>query len=76
MCKSCWRKKTCQDRQVFGERWDFVLVPSLGNTHFRWRRADLNCRHEAYESPALPTELRRHEVSKLPPSTKTWVERL
>ena len=27
-----------------------------------WRRADLNCRHRDYETPALPTELRRREA--------------
>ncbi len=30
-----------------------------------WRRLDSNQRHRAYETPALPTELRRHGVSRV-----------
>ncbi len=30
-----------------------------------WRRVDSNHRHRAYETPALPTELRRHRTERV-----------
>jgi hypothetical protein len=38
-----------------------------GYRRFRWRGRDLNPRHEAYESPALPSELPRQITSVLLP---------
>ncbi len=43
-----------------------LLVPSGApdQMHYGWwRRLDSNQRHRAYETPALPTELRRHDMS-------------
>src|SRR5690242_7943996 len=39
------------------------------NEGLRWRRADLNCRPRAYESPALPLSYtaKRQPERKLPP---------
>jgi hypothetical protein len=58
--------------RTFLQGWLLGEVPRGQNSHLVandyedwWRRVDSNHRHRAYETPALPTELRRQRTDKL-----------